>query len=135
MFNLFGIEELDLSTAKDLLDKRILDRKDRQFLEELIKQRLDDVIVQALIYTIGCGTNVYQFRRVLNPDVDVYGNKYLGIQKQLAPLQLLVENDIERNINSKYIVNETKSKEGISKYLIRFDGDPDKFFIDSNVNN
>ena len=36
-------------------------------------------VIQALIYTLSCRTEVYQFELVLDPDVDIFGNKYLGI--------------------------------------------------------
>ncbi|MDO8622788.1 MAG: hypothetical protein Q7R52_00925 [archaeon] len=133
-FNLFGVEELTPLTAGKLLNKAMISRRDKIFLEEAIKPRLNDVVVQALIYTLGSGMDVLQFARILNPDEDVYGNEYLGVRKQLAPLQLLVENDIERNPHSRYLIDETEDKEGISRYRVRFQSTAYCFLIDTNLN-
>ena len=132
--DLFGIDVLTTDSAKKLLGKALLDRKDRRLIEEAIDQRLNSAAVQALIYTLTV-QGVYQLERVLNPIDDPCGNKYIGFQKDLAPMLLLMENERAlRGLDSKFTLDERVDESGNLRSLIRWSGGPYTFLIDMNLN-
>lgn len=142
--DLFGVERLDYEAAKGLIDHSGLSHKEKIELDDLIKAKLDDAAVQALIYTIhhqcSRGSLTYSITSILNPDTDAQGRKLAGIQKQIAPLTQLVERDImngyrEGALKSLYIFDERTDKGRTRTYNVRFDGSPDKFFISVNLAN
>jgi hypothetical protein len=134
LFNIkriLGIEEFTIETARKLLGKALMGKKDKDYLQEVINERLDDIVFQSLIYTLSTGKSVYHYDSVLNPLEDLYGIPYTASQKLFAPLKLLISNDLDTNPDSNFTIDE-RYDDGLLRYMVRWSGAPDYFLVSVN---
>jgi len=130
--DLFGIKELTTESAKECLGRAIMGVRERRLVEEAIDQDVKNPNIQALVYTIGNGVNVMPIRNMINQDCDIYGRPLIGYEKRIGSLNILVDEEMSRDIDTEFLRDERYDSSGILRQLIRGGHYEDLFMISIN---